>query len=190
MPRLFVAADFPDFAVARLAELHFPKTAGVRQIPLESIHLTLHFIGEAAVEPLAEVLQFVSVPAFRLTIEGVGKFRSINGGAVLWAGIQESVELLQFHAAVGAALSTTGYKPEKRRYKPHITLARCRPDLPPRIISKFLDQYSGLCLPDIPIRSFGLYSSVTASDGPVYRCEKSYPLLMPDQQGNAEIWVW
>ncbi len=50
MPRLFVAVDLPAAVAADLAMLQPPRTAGVRLVQQQQMHLTLHFLGQASVE--------------------------------------------------------------------------------------------------------------------------------------------
>lgn len=179
MPRLFVAVDLPAAAIAPLTGLQPIPMAGIRLVPPEQIHLTLHFLGEAAIEPVAKALESVKLPAFQLTIKGVGRFRSAGGGATLWAGlwagIQDNPQLQQLHASIRAALAITSFKPEPGRYMPHITLARCKPTVSTHAINMFLRNKT-FTLKNISVTAFRLYSSTLAPDGPVHHCERSYPL--------------
>src|SRR5262245_12658988 len=108
MPKLFVAVDLPAAVTAELALLQPPRTAGVRLVKPDQMHLTLHYIGKAGARRMAAALQAVAVPALPLAFEGVGHFPSAGGAVTLWAGVQESAELLGLHAAVAAALAGEG----------------------------------------------------------------------------------
>jgi 2'-5' RNA ligase len=171
VPRLFVAIDLPEHATAALAALRPPPGPGVRLVEPDRMHLTLHFLGEAALEPVAAALRNVSAPSFDLRLEGVGRFPSADGGHILWAGVRDSAPLTELHRAVAEALSPTGHRPETRLYHPHLTLARCRPQAPPALVRDFLSRHAAFSLAPLPIRRFALYSSTLGRDGPVHRLE-------------------
>jgi 2'-5' RNA ligase len=184
VPRLFVAVGLPTAAAAELAVIQPPRIAGVRLAKPGQMHLTLHFLGPANVERTAAALRAVEAPAFPLKIEGVGRFLSAGGVVTLWAGVRESAELLGLHAAVVAALAAEGFQPEVRPYTPHITLARCESGVPAGVVADFLDRHRAFALPGLPATGFGLYSTAFVGDAPVYRRERSFPLLAPCRGGR------
>ena len=176
MPRLFVAVELPTSATAQLVRIQPPPSDGVRRTEPRQMHLTLHFIGEADAERIGAALHEVTVPAFELLLEGVGQFPSAGGAVTLWAGVRESPELLGLHATVTAALGREGFRPEARRYTPHISLARCEPGVSEDVVNEFLTRYADFTLPAVPVTRLGLYSSTFVDGVPVYRCEWSFPL--------------
>jgi 2'-5' RNA ligase len=181
MPRLFVAVDVPTAAAAELVRIQPLQAVCVRLTEPGQFHLTLHYIGEADDERIAAVLQVVAVPAFLLTLEGVGRFPSVGGAVTLWAGVRESPALLGLHAAVAAALAGEGFRPEARRYTPHVTLARCEPNVPSGLVDDFLARHAGFSPPAVLVAGFGLYSSTLAGGAPVYRRERFFPLRAADR---------
>jgi 2'-5' RNA ligase len=116
------------------------------------------------------------VPTFTLAFAGVGQFPSADGAAILWAGVRPSPELLRLHAAIAATLASDGFRPESRPYTPHVTLARCEPGVPAKLIDEFLAGNAKLWLTAVTVAGFGLYSSTRVRDVPVYRCERSFEL--------------
>src|SRR5262245_38666009 len=121
MASLFVAVDLPDAVKNALVVQRPPESRWVRRTRPDQMHLTLHSIGAGEVARFASALAGLESPAFSLTVEGVGQFRSADAAVTLWAGIRESADLLQLHALVGTALSREGFRPEPRAYIPHIT---------------------------------------------------------------------
>lgn len=141
------------------------------------MHVTMHFIGEAAIVPITNALKTIEHQAFTITIENIGRFKTADGGAIVWAGIQPNPELENLHALLGKKLAATGFKPEKRSYKPHITLARCGPAAAQSILPGFLSaNKKNLLIPNIPVIAFALYSSKLSQVGPEYLMEDRYPL--------------
>jgi len=175
MPRLFVALNLPRVVTKRLTRNQPPPLPGIRLIPPDQMHVTLHFIGEAEVEPILKALRTIEHQAFTVTIESVGHFPMTGGAAVVWAGVQSSPELWGLHASVGKRLSDLGIKTETKPYKPHITLARCKPAVR-SLIPEFLAKHNSLLIPNIPVIAFTLYSSDLSRGAPEYKQEGRYLL--------------
>lgn len=94
--------------------------------PRENLHLTLSFLGETAPERLdavREAMEAVDVPPFRLRIDGIGSFPRRDGD-IYWAGIERSDTLMRLQKELDAALTLRGFPMERRRFRPHLTLAR------------------------------------------------------------------
>jgi 2'-5' RNA ligase len=178
MSRLFVAIGLPPFATEELAAIQPPAVAGVRLEKTSQMHVTLHFLGNANVERMAMALATVQAPLFSMAIQGVGQFPSADGGAILWARVRESRELLELHAAIAAALAGEGFRPEERPYTPHVTLARCGAKGTDKVANDFLTCGMALSLGDIVVTDFGLYSSVSVGGASFYQRERSFPLRM------------
>jgi 2'-5' RNA ligase len=176
MPRLFVAIDLAPDVAAQLARIQPSPLPGLRLATPNQMHLTLHFIGEAELDRVAAALATVNERAFALTIAGVGHFASSKGESTLWAGIKENAELLRLHDAVGAALATIGFCPEARRYRPHITLARCGPDFPSNLVSEFLKLHADFIVPNVRVDRILLYSSVVQSDASIHLRQQEFQL--------------
>jgi 2'-5' RNA ligase len=103
------------------------------RIPHErDLHVTLQFLGRTAAEDLApigdaldEALQEVAPIA--LSFRGLGGFPNLERPRVIWAGVPEEeggAALTDLAKTIARALRTVGYRPEKRRFHPHVTIAR------------------------------------------------------------------
>ncbi|GGC90713.1 RNA 2',3'-cyclic phosphodiesterase [Undibacterium terreum] len=181
MPRLFVAIAPTPAIASCLAQWQPRQAAGIKLTTLAQFHLTLHFIGEADVQPVAQALQQIKAATFSIKLDKLGRFHSHNGGNALWAGVQQNPQLLDLHDKVLAALSMAGLKPKVRAYTPHITLARCKPEAPGNIINDFLMQDAEFPSAPMPVSDFALYSSILTSEGSQYTREHSFPLQkIPD----------
>lgn len=131
--RLFFAL-WPDDPL-RHALLHW-QTANlpgdVRWQHRDDLHLTLHFLGAVEVPRVAALRELgdrLRAPGFELVLDDIGHWPRPQ---VLWAAPSRVPErLLTLHAVLGEALSALGFSPEARRYRPHVTLARKVPALPP-----------------------------------------------------------
>ena len=169
--RLFVAASVPESELVWLAE----QTVGLRErwpsarwTALENQHVTLKFLGSTPPDRLAAVEAACAgvaegIEPSELALEGLGVFPSSNRARVLWAGLHDPVETLaRVAGGLDHHLEPLGYPVEKRRFTPHLTLARVRE--PVRIDS----------LPDLvrakafPLEGFGLWRSHLSPRGARY----------------------
>jgi 2'-5' RNA ligase len=126
--RLFVGLAVPADLAARLVALQPRPGPGIRLVVPAQMHLTLHFLGQADPIAVRAALTAVDARGFGLAVEGTGSFRLRNGGRIVWAGVATPPALLELHTATARALAALGFEPERRAYRPHITLARCKPD--------------------------------------------------------------
>ena len=92
--RLFVALDIEPQIRERIAAFMNEVRGlapGVRWVQVESLHVTLKFIGEQpdAIAPdIEKVLRGVSAGAFQLSFRGTGFFPSEKSARVFWIGIE------------------------------------------------------------------------------------------------------
>lgn len=97
-----------------------------------NLHLTVQFLGnvpEGQVAVVADILQraVAGIAPFRLDLGGCGVFPKPERPQVFWLGISGDVAALScLHGRVQKELNQLGFKTEKRRFSPHLTLARVR----------------------------------------------------------------
>lgn len=179
MPRLFVAIDLPAVAKDGLLELQQDDLPPARWSKRESLHLTLHFIGnvpEAVAQAYEDILESVDVPPFELTIGGVGQFPIEDRPKVIWAGVDNRPGLRELHEAVGAALEEEGYNREHRRYHPHITLMRFKKPIRRGFAEIWIREHMDFHLDPVTISEFVLYESELTEAGAIYTKRKIYTL--------------
>lgn len=182
MQRFFVALPLPDEARDRLIAAQPPAIAGMRILPLEELHLTVHFLGEVAPDDLDAVrsaLATVKTPPFTIALQGIGQFPSERHAKVLWAGVEANAELLALHRSIATVLAEAiGFRPEERPYSPHVTLARLDEPAPCGFIEQYVEQHQGFGMPSVPVDRFVLYSSSFAENVPKYREEAAFLLRL------------
>lgn len=176
--RLFIGLDLPDDIKERLAGMS-GGLPGARWVPPENMHLTLRFIGEvdnAQARDLDDALSAVDGKGFDLTLKGIGSFGEANRLRALWAGVEPSEPLNRLQAKVEQAAVRAGLQVERRKFKPHVTLARFRADPPELKLSHYLSQHALFRAGPFPIQDFTLFSSFLGSEGALYEAEAVYPL--------------
>jgi 2'-5' RNA ligase len=177
MIRLFAALSLPDDVVQTLTRRQ-TGVEGARWRSPESLHVTLRFFGEIredVARDLDDALAAISAPRFDLVLEGAGSFADGQDISAIWAGVAESPALIRLADACETAARRVGLKPEKRRYKPHVTQAYLKHS-DPREVAAWIQANNLLKSPPIPIARFGLYSSFLGSETAHYRLEAEYPL--------------
>lgn len=145
----------------------------------DNFHVTLTFIGEVpeeTVEDVDEALASVYAPAFDLQISGMGSFSQGSDPKVIWFGLAPNLALLGLKNKIDTALDRYGLPYEKRKYVPHVTLARFRqlPDAQKTV--DFMQAHEGIETAPFAVDEFILYSSSSGKNGPVYEPLEYYPL--------------
>jgi 2'-5' RNA ligase len=128
MFRLFVGIMLPQDVRTSLSRLCC-GLAGAKWVDTDSLHLTLRFIGEVGgdkAEDIDAALQQVDAPAFELMLTGIDCFESGGKAHTLWTGVDKQPLLSRLRDKVESALVRAGCEPERRKFKPHVTLARLR----------------------------------------------------------------
>jgi 2'-5' RNA ligase len=174
--RLFVAIALPD-DVARSLALLQTGVPGARWQTREQLHLTLRFIGEVDGRDAAAIddaLATISVPAFSVELKGVGSFGGKRPHA-LWAGVAASEALLHLQRKVESPLQRIGLEADRRKYTPHVSLARLKAAQNGHVLD-FLADHALYASQPFAVNGFILYSSLLAAGGSIYRAEKAYRL--------------
>lgn len=138
--RLFVAVDLPEPVRATLDGLSRrlrEELGRLRWVRPGSIHLTLRFLGEIPVPDLGKVRASLAqavpgaAPPFGLRVAGAGTFPERGRPRVIWVGLEEVPEagnppgsLAALQNRIEEAVRRAGLPPQRRPFRPHLTLAR------------------------------------------------------------------
>ena len=175
--RLFVALGLPQETCARLCRLA-TGLAGARWLPPDNFHLTLRFLGEMPghrAEELDLALAALRGKRFTLQLAGVGMFEKAGRPQALWAGVERSQPLDHLQNKIETAVQRIGFEPERRRFTPHVTLARLD-NAPPGKLVEWVQAHNLLRADPVLVDHFTLFSSQLGKDGAVYTAEVDYPL--------------
>lgn len=175
--RLFVAIALPDLLRSRLSGL-CSGLPGARWVAPENLHLTLRFIGEVEghdAEDIDAALSAIRSPRFSLTLSGVGDFGDGRRLRSLWVGVEPDEKLERLQAKVEQAVQRAGQPPEKRKFKPHVTLARFNSHPGGRLERYYAEHALFRALP-FEVTDFTLFSSYLSHEGAIYSPEALYPL--------------
>jgi 2'-5' RNA ligase len=175
--RLFVALDLPWEVKEELSDLSC-SIPGARWVPTDNFHLTLRFIGEAdrlQAEEIDLALATLRGRSFAFSLSGLGWFEKAGRVSSLWVGVERNADLGRLQSKVETALGRVGLAPDRRRYTPHVTLARMDMPVTPQL-SSFVQAHN--LYRSVPIRADNvtLFSSFLGKDQPTYTPEAEYAL--------------
>lgn len=178
MPRLFVALQLPGPLRQAVDDLQ-SGLRSARWLQEDALHLTLAFIGEidgSAQHRIEAALAGVTARRLRMELHGLGCFPPRGAPRVLWIGASPKAELVALSRAVRHALGRAGLVPERRRFMPHVTIARFRHPPSPAELEGYLGAHSLFRTAPAGVASFHLYSSVLRTSGARYTIETAFPL--------------
>jgi 2'-5' RNA ligase len=137
--RLFAALDLPvpvRDALGAFGRAAAADDFALRAVRDDALHVTLAFLGHRAlddIDPAREAVRAVAAPVADLVL-----------GDVLWLAPRRphvlTVEVVDRSGAliglqerlVAALVDAVGYEPDRRRFRPHVTVARVRHGAAPR----------------------------------------------------------
>jgi len=129
--RVFCALTLDHGAIAatrRIISAARETVKGFRWVPPENWHITLKFLGDVQVTGAAALkaaLRKMAGPAIPVRLSRMGAFPDLRQPRVLWVGVDDtSEEMLRLVGRIEDACEELGYERERRRFRPHLTVAR------------------------------------------------------------------
>ncbi len=132
--RSFVALSVPEEVADQLGDLaakmsYQDKSGALRWVDQENYHLTLGFLGDqhqGDLDTLAENLDHsIQQSEFSAALTHISPFPE-NKPKLMAGLIEKNDDLLSLHRQVVSAVNATGLAMDKKKFIPHITLARYR----------------------------------------------------------------
>ena len=183
--RLFLGIELPEplvEEVGRVQSLLRQSRADVRWVQPSGAHLTLKFLGEVDPGRRSELDEAIA-PAVaasaphRVELVGVGAFPSETQPRVVWVGVEDMVHALQaLQSAIEGAVHPLGFRRERRRFTPHVTIGRVRRPSRLRALSTAIRQLRHEPLGGIDIAEVVLFESKLTPAGARYRARARYRL--------------
>ena len=156
-----------------------------RWVSAQSIHLTLEFLGDVSAGRIEEVERAirracVSVEAFSISLTSTGCFPNLRRPRVAWMGVGGDAEaLIRLQGSVESELGHIGFPAERRRFHPHLTLARMRRNARAQECAEFGEFISTARVDEsvsMVVREVSLMRSDLRPSGAVYTCLGAIPL--------------
>lgn len=129
--RIFIAIDFELATKKEIADYQDKIRSDCKSGNFtykDNLHLTMHFIGDIDRLDADNVMVALEETAaanrkFPLKFNSLGYFdRGQN--CILWLGIEKSKELVRLYETLEKNLGKQGFRRERAKFSPHITLAR------------------------------------------------------------------
>lgn len=129
--RTFIAIDFESTTKKEIADYQDKIRSDCKRGNFtykENLHLTMHFLGEIDRLDADNVVDALDETAaanrkFPMKFTSLGYFDR-GESCILWLGIDKSKELVRLYETLEKNLGKQGFRRERAKFTPHITLAR------------------------------------------------------------------
>lgn len=129
--RTFIAIDFENEAKRELADYQDKIRADCKCGSFtykDNLHLTMHFLGEINGEDARYAMEALDETAaanrkFEVNFNTLGYFDR-GEKCILWLGADKSKELVRLYETLEKNLGKQGFRRERAKFTPHVTLAR------------------------------------------------------------------
>jgi RNA 2',3'-cyclic 3'-phosphodiesterase len=186
MPRLFAGLEIPAPVVSVLSGLR-GGLPFARWVEPSNYHITLCFIGDIGNRMAADIdslLADIRRMPLDIRISGLGSFGGDRPHTV-FAEIETNRHLAELQSEIERLIRACGTKIERRRFQPHVTLARLRGATSPDVAS-YLSMRGYFPPQMFTVDRFVLYSARDGVGGGPYLVETTYPLRQPAFAGGME----
>ncbi|MBO0346757.1 RNA 2',3'-cyclic phosphodiesterase [Roseibium limicola] len=176
MPRLFTGLELPAQTGMMLSMLR-GGLKGARWIDPENYHITLRFIGDIddrTADEVVNALDRIRRDPIEIQLNGLGAFGNGKPHAV-WARVQPLAALAELQAEQERILQRLYLPPERRKFMPHVTVARCRSSTSEEV-ARWLSERGNFQAPTFTAGRFVLFSAKSSVGGGPYVVEETYPL--------------
>lgn len=183
--RTFVAIDIPSPVQKTLAAVQhrfLPLDLKASWVRPDHVHLTLKFLGEIDSKQAPEISGALAEglrgrPAIPVSLGAVGIFPPTGAPRVLWVGLEDSAGALDsLQQAVETALAPLGFPPEKRRFSPHLTLARIKSPKGARRLREAVRSFDRAEPVAFQVEWVTFYQSQLTPKGSIYSALERFPL--------------
>ena len=173
--RTFIAVEIsPEIRTRAVKLINHLQTGDtkVRWVEPENLHLTLVFLGDVDILELPKVCDLVAAAVsdfspIDIRVRGAGAFPDRHRPRTLWLGVDEGAEpLILLHRSLEQQLKAIGYRPEQRRFRPHLTLGRVRQGSDQ--LAEQLQQQADYEAGQMQVDEVAIFSSRLDRNGPEY----------------------
>jgi RNA 2',3'-cyclic 3'-phosphodiesterase len=176
MPRLFAGLELPPH-ISQMLAFNRGGLPGARWVEPSDYHITLRFIGDISdrqANDIDDLLCDVARHPVTITLTSLGSFGGDKPHS-LYASVEPTRPLTELQAELERIMRSCGQEPDKRRFQPHVTLARLR-NTSPLDTADYLAMRGYFPAQRFVAERFVLYSARASVGGGPYKVETTYPL--------------
>ncbi len=184
MPRLFAGLEIPAPVASVLSGLR-GGLSGARWIDPSDYHITLRFIGDIGfrmAQDIDSLLADVRRMPMDIRIAGLDVFGGDRPHALL-ATVEPNRQLMELQAEVERLIRACGLEIDRRRFQPHVTLARLR-GASSLDVADYLSMRGYFPPQRFTAERFVLFSARDSVGGGPYLVETAYPLRQSAWSGR------
>ena len=146
----------------------------INWVPENNFHLTLRFIGDTTREQLCKLVDGLNAltpqfSSFEIKVEGTGYFSAKGKPRVLFLKVVYPEELQRLVSGVEQLVIETGFHPELKQFRPHLTLGRIKHLENSNRFFNVLDSLPQHEYQHQMVSEIILYQSTLRPEGPVYK---------------------
>lgn len=175
MPRLFVGLEIPADVVAALAPYR-GGLPGARWLAPWDYHVTVRFVGDVdgdvAEDLYALLAEMRPRGPLEIGIDGLGCFGGDKPHAV-FADVAASPSLEALHEEIERLSRLAGLAPERRKFKPHVTLGRLR-RISPGAVAEWIAERAPFAPLAFEAERVAVFSAREQTGGGPYVVEAAY----------------
>ncbi|HCK40289.1 MAG: RNA 2',3'-cyclic phosphodiesterase [Pirellulales bacterium] len=184
--RTFIAIEATDEVQNMALEtIHLlrPLTSNVNWVVPDNLHWTLQFLGDVGDVQLFDVCREVAKVAaqytcFSLSVDCLNAFPSATRPRTIWLGSRDDCStLICMQTQIEDCLSDLGFRPEARRYIPHLTLGRVgKGSHAGEALGKHISAQEEMGPGTMTVEEVIIFGSELDRDGPTYHVLGRAPL--------------
>lgn len=176
MPRLFTGLEIPSDIAEALARCQ-SGLRGARWIDPSNFHITLRFLGDVEMPVAEAVHDFLTEARPRgplpVTLTGLASFGGEKPRSII-AAVAPYAELDTLQAEHERICRQAGAEPERRKFTPHVTLARLRREVKAPDVAAYLAEAGLFRSLTFTADRVALFSARESRGGGPYVVEAAY----------------
>lgn len=147
--------------------------ADLKVVREENTHLTLKFLGDTNEQLIDKIENTIKnsvngITPFNVKLNKIGVFPNKRNIRVVWVGMENAENLVKIAEKLENDLQEFGFEKEKRKFSPHITIARVRSARNIENLQRFLIENENWQGYEVNIKEVKLKKSVLKKEGAEY----------------------
>lgn len=150
------------------------RAEAVKWVDMQSMHLTVKFIGDTTPEQVDQIKGVLGdiagrFPVFSFSLCGVGFFQRGGQPSVLFVKTGSAEILNELASRIDDQLQLFGFEKESRFFNPHLTLGRIKHLKEKPAFLRLTEKFGQYPVQEVICRQVIFYQSVLMPQGPLYK---------------------